>query len=526
MRVLFIVVTSACMWAHCVAAQQQSSKGAVPSDQGAINSEVVPEDLLQRSYAMARYFPPEEKCFHLFRLAEASSQLRSPRARALTRTWSNELFRNALGLPQGWNRAAFQKNSLELLARVDPLRAFRLLPKVEPPDSSDPQKAPEDLRAFAARKIFARVWDVKGRAALVQLRSEADEIGNTGEYPYAAMSEISNRLAQQKNTGARQQIFREALEFYRQGPKVRSANSEFIGYLESDWESLPTPVRLDALRTIVEHLTRGAKPDSSVSEVTRIVTEKGAISLKNENVALLYRILPRIRQLDPDWADRMEDDYPELKQAAAAGTPQYSSGVRVLNPDGGSPEQVAAAANRGLEAGLLTELRKQVTTDPEHATRLLSSLTDADVQVEGLATLAIGFKDRDPHRAAGFLASAQSAANKLPGNSDKLRAIVAVAEAAASLREDAKIDDSMGEAFGLGEELLSDDLDLHPGQTVYMTETLEELSRITRLGGQTAFEVTMNRLQHLKNETLQAYLLIAAAEGLEKWLSSAPSPQH
>lgn len=502
-----------CTCGFSSAAEREQAKAAVSPR---IGIGFTPEDLLSRSHNIGHNLPLEERCAHLFRLAEASGRMNSVRAKAMTRSWSNELLRIASELPPSWNRTAFQKNALETLSVVDPVSAFELLQKVDAPEGDSVEKIPEDLRSFAAQRIFSRFWDVKGVSAIEAIRSRARDIGMTGEYPYVAMGQVSERLAAQNKMENVRAIFREALDFYDKGPRVRSANKEFIAYLESDWQYLPVSLQDEGLKVVVGHLTRTAEPDHSIIQVRRVTADNGTISFRNEGIGLLYSILPRIRQHDPEWANRLEDEYPDLKQAAANGKVQYTSDVTVINSTSASQEQVAAALNNRLQSGTLDHLRQLATTDPYRAANLLPSLSSPGLQSEALASLASAFATKNPEHAAELLAGAQTLADKLPSEPAKLGALISICDAAAALHDYQRFDEIMESAFDLGEELLAEELDVQPGDLVYASEPLEDLSSLTRSAAQISFHSLIIRIDHLENETLHAYLLIAAAEGLQK----------
>ena len=526
MRIAYAIVGSTCLalWISAAALGQQKPPTAPAPGKGhAAGLGATPEDLLWRSYVGGRSLPLEERCSLLLSLAQASAPMHSPRARALSKSWSRELFRRASDLPPSWNRTAFLKNSLETLSATDPGGAFDLLPRLDAPEGGDVGSLPEDLRAFAARTVFPRLLDVRGVAALGAIRLEARRIGSTGEYPYAAMGIISKRLGERKHADEVQSIFREALEFYGKGPRVRSSNEEFISYLEGDWPYLPSPLQDEALRVVVAHLTRREEPDPRFSHITRIATDRGTISFHDNRTALLYSVLPKVRQLDPDWASRLEDEYPDLKQPAVGGGEQYSSNMMVVNTTGAPSDQVAAVLSNLQQWAVLSQLRQEATSDPQQAANLLSSLSNPGLRSQALASLATGFATKDPGRAADLLTGAQKAADALPAQMSKLRALTALAEAAVALRDLPRAEQAMDEAFDLGEELLGEELDVHPGETVYSSEALDELSKDARLGAKIAFPYTAARLDHVKNEVLQAYLLIAAAEGLQEGAASPAS---
>jgi hypothetical protein len=523
LRLRIAVTLTFCTLVPCCSIASQQQKEKLSNSGPRASPDASPEDLLQRSYAGSRNLSLEESCSLLLSLSDAASKISSAKAKGLTLSWSKELFRSARQLPPSWNRAAFEKNALQSWSSVDPSGAFSLLAKVDLPGSGNPETIPEDLRSFAANTMFPRYWDAKGPSSLPAIRSEARQIGVTGEYPYVAMGVISQKLAARKepqksnaNRNGIESIFREALEFYGNGPRVRDANNRFIDYLEMTWEYLSPPSQEEALRTAVEHLTRKEKPDSSVTHFSKVTTDKGTFSLQSRGIALLYRILPKIREVDPAWAKKLEDQYSDLKQAAEGGKAQHSSEMMVVNQNGASDAQVAEVADRGLQAQTLARVRQQAVSDPQAASSQLSSLTIPEFQSEALADLASGFASKDPDRAKDLFSAAQKSAEKLPPELARLRALTSLAQSAAALHDMTRADELMQKAFDLGEELEGEELDTHPGDIVYDTETFDELAKLTRFGARVMSAPTIARLDHLRDGTLQTFLLVPAAVGLQE----------
>ena len=475
---------------------------------------VVPEDLLQRSYSTGNNFAPEERCYQLVMLTKAAEQLPSARAKSSVRSWSNELFRRASELPPSWNRSAFQKNALETLASVDPANALSMLPKVDWPVSNESLPT-EDLRAFAAITVYRRLWERQGIGALPVIWAQAREIGRTGEYPYVAMLQVSQKLQELKDSSTPPLLFREALDFYEKGPKVQVADRDFVTYLEAEWLFLPSNLRMEALTAVVGHLTRDQKSNPAISETVRVVTDKGTAQFSSRRSALLYHVLPKVRQLNPDWATQLEEDHPELRQAAG-GAVQFTTAATIVNSEDASAERVATVRDKLHQGQLLGQLQKQATDEPDKAADLLPYITDSELQVEALASLASAFRDTQPRHSAELFGAARNRTEALPANPVKLSALAALAAAAASMRNDAEMELAIGQAFDLGEELLREDLDIHPGQAVYESAIREELSNIAKVAGQFALSSTMTRIDHVRDDVLQAYLLIATAEGLKK----------
>jgi hypothetical protein len=439
--------------------------------------------------------------------------MHSKKGDALNKRWSEELFRRSLKLPMDWNRVAFQKNALETLASADAGEAFEWFQKMETPVFTGGRMPPEDLRAFAARTVFARLWRTKGAAALDPILERARSIGRTGEYPYAAMIPILEQLGQRGQQETFESIFSEAVAFYAQGPRVRNANKEFAGLLNSAWQYISPSLRQQALNAAVSNLSR-KEPDSAGLYRGRAVTAQGTASFKNPNMQLLHEMMSKVREVDPRWAERLEDDFPELKQGG--GETKYSSSLTVLNAQDVSPEQADALGNRRLQGSILKQLQNTDTADPHGAAGLMNSLTDPEFRSEGLSSLASAFGSTDPARAKQLLSEAQKNEQGIKEPVSRLAALVALANSAASLRDYDSMSKWMGEAYSLGEELVSEDLDKHPGKAIYSAEGVEQLGMLTNMAVQVSFYDTMSRVGHVKNEILQAYLLIDGAEGLQK----------
>lgn len=139
-------------------------EGGVLVPHGAESSAVpqLPDEaaaLLAQSYSLARDFAPLDRAFYLFRLASAYASAGQAEA---TERYSLEMFQLASGLPASWTKTALQKNALVVLAGVNPERAVDMLGEIDQPPLEAGRRtgiASEDLRADAARTIFAKCWN-------------------------------------------------------------------------------------------------------------------------------------------------------------------------------------------------------------------------------------------------------------------------------------------------------------------------------------------------------------------------------
>lgn len=145
------------------------------------------------------------------------------------------LFAFGMRMPLGWDRVATEKNALTILSRSEPELAMQLFPKVEPPLPIDGLGFPEDVRAYAAIEIFENYWKAVGIKGLSSIRNMSRHIGDSGEYPYRAMSSVMNELIElprEDRLALASEILNEAIGYYQRGSQFLNRDEEFLALLE------------------------------------------------------------------------------------------------------------------------------------------------------------------------------------------------------------------------------------------------------------------------------------------------------
>ena len=97
---------------------------------------------------------------------------------------------------------------------------------------------------------------------------------------------------------------------------------------------------------------------------------------------------------------------------------------------------------------------------------------------------------------------------------EKVRALVALAEAAAAAHERGTMEEALSHGLDLGEEVLQEYLDTHPGADVYTVDLFREISKLVTLGMREETSRCLEHISALSSPTLQAHLLIDAAQAL------------
>lgn len=467
-----------------------------------------PESLLIRSYLLGKQFPDEERAYLLVRLADAASKVQP----AFTKLWTEELFELTFNLPVDWDRVAVQKNALVALSRVDPVHALDLFASMDRPVPSADGSISEDVRAFGAQTIFGEVYKEKGREATDALRLQAQRLGQTGQYPYLAMAPILLELSK-VDAPAAESLFVEALSYYPKDFQIRSNNQEFIQFLLMVWKAIPPALVRSALQTSVEKLTGREELRENEAYQARVYTKAGTVAFQNPADELILQLLPVIRALDPDLVSKLKEARPRLGQSTNSGdSPQGSE--RVVVKGQAPPEVVTALQQRGIEQARLRYIESIVANDFQEALRLSMTLTDPGLRSVALALTAAHSGTTDPARTTKLIDQSQQAVTSIHNKADKVRALVALAEALAARSDTPAVRKSLKEAFDLGTEILQEDLDAHPAKHLILAKAFDDLALATSLGVRVDKEYTLAYLSSLQNQLLQAQLLVDASRSM------------
>jgi len=226
------------------------------------------------------------------------------------------LFAFALHMPLGWNRVATEKNALTILSGSNPELAMQLFPKVESPLPIGGRGCPEDVRAYAAIEIFENYWNAVGIKGLNNIRNMSRHIGDTGEYPYRAMSSVMSKLIDLPSDDRRvlaSEILNEAIRYYQRGSQFLNRDEEFFALLERVRDFASANDYLPGLRLLVRNLL--ADRVSNGHFIAEIGTSEGFMRFTDMNLALLFRVFPLLAEADSHWAELLMDQYPELRKA-------------------------------------------------------------------------------------------------------------------------------------------------------------------------------------------------------------------
>jgi hypothetical protein len=475
-----------------------------------------PLDLLNLAYAMNGSQPDRERAPTLFFLAQAVE----PLSKAKAREWSIELFRLA-GQITAQDADAMQKNALVALSWVDPLEADELfrqqkLPKREP--------GHEDTRVYAAMAVFPALYGAQGAKSLDEIESLAAWLGQTGQYPYAAVASIITGVEKIDLTRARALWFR-AMSSYKGDLGFRGTENFVVDFLLKTQEVPDRGALTDTLKSVVGWLEERSKSEAGGKDPKILEARSGQHSVRfgSEGELQIFRLLPLIRKMDADWAAKILEDRPGLKDALDAnpGANYTMGGVIVHNP-----AATAADVQRTLDENRLRQIEAVAQTDPGAAMQMASGL--ADPFVRNLATAAVlpAYAGAGIGEAKPILSDLAKAVDSLGPSADKLHLEISFAQAYYATGRASDADSLLARALSTGEEIYAENALAEPGKVTFAIKGFDELLDAANLLGAKSDKPwdALESIKQFQVDAIRPDLLVYFAKGLMARNSSRATP--
>ncbi len=431
---------------------------------------------------------------------------------ALIRPWAEEVFRLAGQMSPGYDRLVTQKNAATAMSWINIERALEMLNECDRPTAGDT----EDVRDVAARRIFLKYWQTAGDRGLPRIQRTATYLGETGQYPYGAMVPVIPAVSSHSRSKANT-LAEEAVSFYGKDSHFQSTDREFIAFLKSTQSWISPQAQRQALESLVKNLT-SAPEDENQHWRLRVYTDKGLAEFHSHNMGLLYGILPMIREVDPQWADRLVEQNPDLQQAdAGRGKVLNQEGVVVQkNPDStSSPADLAANEQWGFETGRLNRIQEIAGEHPDQALTMAMSIADPARHAMGLAYAAAGFGNH-PDQASQMLKQSLQSLADMKTSSEKLQTYTAIAQSAASLHNVELLREAMDKGLSAGEQAYEEGRKEHPERRAYDWDGYEAMQKLTEIGTRADAKFVVGRLEDFRDTALQAYMLVSAARAVDE----------
>jgi len=427
--------------------------------------------------------------------------------------WSLEIFSLATkDIRPSHYRAAMQKNALVALCKVNPEKAAALYTTQDTPEMWHQDVLMEDYRAFGARTLFPALWAQSRMASIPTIRSIANWIGSTGEYPFAAVAIIIQDIPKSHDQEA-ETLASDAIASYRTTESFLNKASEFTNFILAIHKRVrPTLIR-QAIEAELASLDALEKSDEHAHVVIRAASSQQTVQFSKLADYVVYRLLPIMELIDPAWAQSVRDKYAVVRNvpSQSAKEPIALTAVVALPGEASNSTETAAA----MDEHRLMQVSMFASSNPAKAEAIAETIQDPGPRAVALATVAPEFRTSDPQKYEGWLKQSNNQLQSLPPGITKLKLMLALARDSMLAGDQKRAMELFQKAFDLGEELFAEDLRSNPGKMAYEGTGEEELAKLSEVFAKypDTRVATMARVRSTRDDVLKARLLVAAAKG-------------
>ena len=478
-----------------------------PADSVAVEPSV---QLLDEAYRTSQEFPVDQRAWLILDAVDVAAQHHPIRAQK----WALEVWKLSMQLSLGQDRIALQKDALRDLAFTNAGLALKLYRKQDLPSAWDAvHQTTEDARAFGyAGTIFKPLWEQHGRPYLRRLENLARFLGATGQYPYAAMSRIALDISASERRPA-ENILRDAVSCFPRDPGFVTSRQEFVKFILATRGIATSRILRDELNVAVTALENPPEAFAKQLWQVTVTTPQGPVNFDSQNEALLFELLPSVRDAMPARAADLLNRHPRLRgaPALAAGTPVSLSGVVSL-----AGKKDAARMQARLDESRVYKVQVMGTEDPKQALSIAEQIGDPYLRTLALVSLAPAYSGIDSRQADSWLSDAGSRLISVTDDDKQLQLMASIVHAQVAMGKVNEADSLWRHAFDLGEAIFTLVLHSSPAKPAESLAGYDQLADLTvSLTKSPVYQTaTIARIRTVKNDLLRSALLVSAAKGL------------
>lgn len=241
-----------------------------------------------------------------------------------------------------------QQQAMVTLVQVDPQKAEELLPQIE-------VKSRE-------RVLNALLEYYEHNNQLDRAIETVFNIGNEGEMPYGAISKIMEKLTPEQS-GEKQRLFTAALGSFSNRDTSQGSmtfgDGDFGNLIVRFQRELPPALIRQAIDVVLDQARKQAERDAQADGPTRIsiASANGAVQLNSAYQYRLFQLLPVLRSLDEQAADRLMKEQTDVQQMLAkypqgldSVAPNVNAQSGQKRPSGGTSFSVGSGRSSGPDA--------------------------------------------------------------------------------------------------------------------------------------------------------------------------------
>lgn len=477
-------------------AQEKSKQATTTTSSSPQSSNSVVADLLEQSHDLNPQFNLGTRIYLLERQADAMSRVDA----ALGEAWAQELLVLATQT-KGNLRSRAENSAMSILVRLNPDRALTLLRSLSK-DEPQADRTPGLPDVRLVQTVFGVMIERDGVRALPLLEQEAERMSADGPYPYGALGYAAMQCDRTYPVEVVQQVFEQAFERYRSGPRTYLDDYEFGRMLQVVAGGIQETVR-PALQLLVKNLL--TTDTSKYRFEAGVYTNDGkAGKVDNAIDAAILNLGALINRIDPELAQQLESTRPELQTAL-----QYAKDGRQRTSFFGEGRQPQTVNGRQQDSNAenATEAMRLANINPEAAIAKAKQLPEGDTRADTMLQMARDLAGKRSERAQELIAEVESS-NKSDIPELQLDVISAKAFIAAAQDKKDEVRELLQQGFTLANPIITE-LQKSGGASF-----VPGLGQLVQIGMQNDPDLTLTFLQSLPASWLKANLLLGAASAL------------
>lgn len=466
------------------------------------------KELLQRAYSNTKDLSESDRAAILARLASSSARVMPDQSKA----WAEEVFQITRGLSSDNARGQYEMTALLAVAENDPDHALQLLLQMSSPGLNQDGNPLPDLRGAAATGLFQKYFQKKAEAGLPALQTTARQLGELGLYPFMAMGPII-RNVNQKDHDKAQSLVNESLVYFPRLQQTDMSGQQMAMFLRMNQSLISKPVMKDVLTQLVSKAL-ATKKDSDNGMTTTISTNGNTATLQGASNLMMFQLMPLIKDVDPEWAQKLETENEQLRNAVIAqqNSPSGNNRVQIGMVVGNGPANQRGNPIDPMKAMEVDELAQK---DPLQALKVSDQISDPVLRTATSVGIAGEINNTDPEQAARLVKNAKDAIAATPEQADKLRILAGLAQAQSAMKDNDGLNTTLDQAFTMAEDLYRKSVDKNPDSSVNTRPGIDSLSRLVGIGIKADQSTTLGHIDRVNATPLQTMLLISAAENLD-----------
>jgi hypothetical protein len=206
-------------------------------------------------------------------------------------------------------KQTLQESALYHLFTIDEAKVDSLLPQAEP------EARANLLGSMISQAISAKKFD----RALELLSRTTSKESFPRPFPFRQATQLMLDLPPEREKD-KQEIFRIAMAADREHHWFTTSGDDLAGMIVRFWRHVPPALALEAIHQVLDK--------ARFKRAMTLNAASGSVGFSNERDYRLFELLPILRELDNDEADRLL----QSSQQAQLGLKQFPNGIQSLDP--------------------------------------------------------------------------------------------------------------------------------------------------------------------------------------------------